>query len=173
MKSEGGGGSVQPYHFCPIRISDFGRWGIIASLISKTSMARCVFHMSAMRAAERCEKKVDEPAKCPCRTPSQVGASAGHPRSPLVSAARKALHRLRQHTFTLAVKRECEKRTDNRLACALLDFEHALPVANEEGEVEHVLDGLAEVVWVYDELEEIRGALDALQNGLDLCIPSL
>ena len=38
---------------------------------------------------------------------------------------------------------------------AALDIERALPVADEEGEVEEVLDRLPEVVRVDDEFEEV------------------
>ena len=58
-------------------------------------------------------------------------------------------------------------RTDEGLA--VVDFERALAVADEEGEVEEVLDGLPEVVWVHDEPKEVHPLFLLCQYALQLC----
>jgi hypothetical protein len=47
-----------------------------------------------------------------------------------------------------------ERRTDDGLA-ALVDLERDFGVADEEGEVEDVLDGLGEAVGIHHQFEEI------------------
>ena len=57
-------------------------------------------------------------------------------------------------------------RTDEGLA--LVDVERALAVADEEGEVEEILDGLPEVARVHDEPEEVDRAGLLRQDALQL-----
>ena len=53
-------------------------------------------------------------------------------------------------------RRKCWIRIRTNLRLAALNAERALPVADEEGEVEEVLDRLPKVVRVDDEFEEVH-----------------
>ena len=60
------------------------------------------------------------------------------------------------------------KRTYERLLRVFIVLKGNFPVADEEGKVEEVLDGLPEVVRVHDEPEEVHWAVLLREDALQL-----
>ena len=58
--------------------------------------------------------------------------------------------------------------TDNRLSGVFVGEECTLAISNEERQIEEVLDGLPKVMRVDNEPEDVHGALDIVQQTLEL-----